>query len=144
MAKKRVLIFNCTSGRSGGSFLGSMIKNATERLELHKSEETSDTFFDTVIFCTNVTYADGHFKGGASFLPHLPRPMSPDRTSWGRSRLAFDRDGGHEPGQSPKRTRGRLVIPDTQIPHDQCPRLAFDRTCDPSGEGGRVGGGRGS
>jgi len=21
-------------------------------------------FFDHVIFCTNVTYADGHFKGG--------------------------------------------------------------------------------
>jgi hypothetical protein len=24
----------------------------------------SDSFFDHVIFCTNVTYADGHFKGG--------------------------------------------------------------------------------
>jgi len=25
---------------------------------------SSDSFFDHVIFCTNVTYADGHFKGG--------------------------------------------------------------------------------
>ena len=44
-----------------------MLKKTTEQLELHKSEETSSTFFDTVIFSTNVPYADGHFKGG-SFL----------------------------------------------------------------------------
>jgi len=60
---RRILIFNCTSGRSGGSFLGGMLGNIAEQLELYKSEETSGAFFDTVIFCTNVTYADGHFKG---------------------------------------------------------------------------------
>jgi folylpolyglutamate synthase len=56
-------------GRSlGASFLGSMLKNTAEQLELYKSEETSSGFFDTVIFCTNITYADGHFKGGAYFF----------------------------------------------------------------------------
>ena len=47
-----------------------MLKNTAEQLELYKSEETSSGFFDTVVFCTNVTYADGNFKGGAcsSFL----------------------------------------------------------------------------
>jgi len=44
-----------------------MLKNTAEQLELYKSEETSSGFFDTVVFCTNVTYADGHFKGGACF-----------------------------------------------------------------------------
>ena len=113
-----------------------MIKNTAEQLELHKSDETSDAFFGTVIFCTNVTYADGHFKGGTSFLPHFLPSMSPDRHPWGRSHLAFDRDGGHEPSKSPKRTRDRLVITNTKIPLEQRPRLAFDRACDPSGEGG--------
>ena len=28
---------------------------------------TPDFFFDHVVFCTNVTYADGQFKGGVSF-----------------------------------------------------------------------------
>lgn len=28
------------------------------------AKTSSDSFFDHVIFCTNVTYADGHFKGG--------------------------------------------------------------------------------
>lgn len=34
------------------------------QLKLHDSNENLDGFFDHVIFCTNVTYADGHFKGG--------------------------------------------------------------------------------
>ena len=48
-----------------------MLKNATEWLEVHKSKETSSAFFDTVIFCTNTTYANGHFKAGRPF-PHIP------------------------------------------------------------------------
>ena len=43
-----------------------MLENVAEQLKLHKSAETSNSFFDTVIFCTNVTYADGQFKGGES------------------------------------------------------------------------------
>lgn len=69
---QRILIFNCTSGRSGSSFLGSMLAKAATQLQLHQSNEVSDGLFDHVIFCTNVTYADGGFKSGASArLNHL-------------------------------------------------------------------------
>jgi hypothetical protein len=44
-----------------------MLKNTGEQLKLQKSEEVPSTFFDTVIFCTNITYMDGNFKGGAPF-----------------------------------------------------------------------------
>ncbi|KAJ3559184.1 hypothetical protein NM688_g494 [Phlebia brevispora] len=59
----RVLIFNCTSGRSGPTFLGSMLARAAEQLKLHHSDENALELFDHVIFCTNVTYSSGHFKG---------------------------------------------------------------------------------
>lgn len=68
---KRALIFNCTSGRSGESFLETMLKIAAEQLQLYGSEETSDALFDAAIFCTNITYADGHFKGGVYFVFYL-------------------------------------------------------------------------
>ena len=61
-------MFNCTGSRSGVSFLESMLKNTGERLAVHESGETLGAFFDTVIFCTNVAYADGHFKRGLSFF----------------------------------------------------------------------------
>ncbi|KAJ3517979.1 hypothetical protein NLJ89_g158 [Agrocybe chaxingu] len=60
-ASTRILIFNCTSGRSGESFLGKMIQTMRLRLALHEREKDA-VLFDHVIFCTNVTYADGHFK----------------------------------------------------------------------------------
>ena len=53
-----------------------MLKKTTEQLELHKSEETSSTFFDTVIFSTNVPYADGHFKGGSCLFLFLFSSLS--------------------------------------------------------------------
>ncbi|KAG6911229.1 hypothetical protein DXG01_003096 [Tephrocybe rancida] len=59
----RVLIFNCTSGRSGASFLKTVHSGIAAQIESHKTDDTADLFFDHVIFCTNVTYADGHFKG---------------------------------------------------------------------------------
>ncbi|KAK7695437.1 hypothetical protein QCA50_000073 [Cerrena zonata] len=59
----RILIFNCTSGRSGDAFLGSMLVRGAEQLKRHISSEEINTFFDRVIFCANVTYADGGFKG---------------------------------------------------------------------------------
>lgn len=43
-----------------------MLTKATAQLQKYQSNETSDQFFDHVIFCTNVTYADGGFKGGTS------------------------------------------------------------------------------
>ncbi|KAK0191132.1 Mur ligase [Armillaria mellea] len=60
---KRILIFNCTSGRSGSSFLSAMYAKLSAQLQLHQSPEISERYFDEVIFCTNVTYADGCFKG---------------------------------------------------------------------------------
>ncbi|KAI0347518.1 FolC bifunctional protein [Trametopsis cervina] len=59
----RVLIFNCTSGRSGESFLGAIFTRLVTQLRLHNSEEQPTEFFDRIIFCTNVTYASGGFKG---------------------------------------------------------------------------------
>lgn len=61
---KRILIFNCTSGRSSQTFLktidGKIVAWAKER------GQSSSRFFDHVVFCTNVTYADGRFKDGES------------------------------------------------------------------------------
>ncbi|TFY83958.1 hypothetical protein EWM64_g60 [Hericium alpestre] len=62
--RQRILIFNCTSGRNGSSFLGTVLSNAAAQLKLYGSDEERDSFFTHVIFCTNVTYADGGFKGG--------------------------------------------------------------------------------
>ncbi|KAI6047438.1 Mur ligase [Pisolithus marmoratus] len=59
----RVLIFNCTSGRSGPAFLGTILEKTRELLLRQGREETPENFFSHVIFCSNVTYADGHFKG---------------------------------------------------------------------------------
>lgn len=71
----RVMIFNCTSGRSGGSFLGSMLSKMAAQLALHGREENHLTFFDHVIFCSNVTYTDGGFKSGLSQLSDILYPM---------------------------------------------------------------------
>jgi folylpolyglutamate synthase len=60
----RVLIFNITHGRSGTSFLTAMETTQADQLKIHGRYEDSQTFFDHVIFCTNVTYVDGGWKKG--------------------------------------------------------------------------------
>ncbi|KDQ20498.1 hypothetical protein BOTBODRAFT_26515 [Botryobasidium botryosum FD-172 SS1] len=68
---KRVLIFNCTKGRSGSEFLGTILEHISQQLRLYGSQQLQDAegtlphgaFFDHVIFCANVTYANGSFKG---------------------------------------------------------------------------------
>lgn len=61
----RILVFNCTSGRSGDAFLGGILVKAAAQLKLHDQNDTdASRLFDHIIFCTNVTYADGGFKGG--------------------------------------------------------------------------------
>lgn len=60
----RVLIFNITHGRAGISFLGAMEATIAVQLKLHVQDEDPQAFFDHVIFCTNVTYADGASKSG--------------------------------------------------------------------------------
>lgn len=59
-SRTRVLIFNCTNGRSGTSFISVILQKVSEQLEA--SGISLHVFFDHVIFCTNVTYANGNFK----------------------------------------------------------------------------------
>lgn len=77
----RVLIFNCTSGRSGDTFLGTALETIKSKLSGLSFSDRVETFFDKVVFCTNITYTDGHFKGGTSFF-------SPSTVSWGSYPLA--------------------------------------------------------
>lgn len=58
-ASVRALIFNCTSGRSGLSLLGTLLSSLSSQP------------FQHVIFCTNTTYSTGASSGGASLLPVL-------------------------------------------------------------------------
>jgi folylpolyglutamate synthase len=60
---RRVLIFNCTSGRSARALLEALL-DAGRRAWGDRAEG----YFDQVVFCTNVTYTDGGFKGGKSML----------------------------------------------------------------------------
>ncbi|OCH87911.1 FolC bifunctional protein [Obba rivulosa] len=59
----RVLVFNCTNGRSGGTFLDIINTKIAAHLRAFGRDDDPSSFFDDVIFCANVTYADGHFKG---------------------------------------------------------------------------------
>ncbi|GBE79526.1 Folylpolyglutamate synthase [Sparassis crispa] len=59
----RILVFNCTHGRSAKSLLRSIVTNVAAQLQLHDRQDDPGMFFDHVIFCTNVTYEDGGFKG---------------------------------------------------------------------------------
>ncbi|KAG8900862.1 Folylpolyglutamate synthetase, partial [Tulasnella sp. 403] len=65
--RNRVLIFNCTSGRSGSKFLKTVLDNMQRQVEKYQPDivdsQVSKGFFDHVIFCSNVTYADGQSKG---------------------------------------------------------------------------------
>ncbi|KAF7332025.1 Folylpolyglutamate synthase [Mycena kentingensis (nom. inval.)] len=67
-SRRRVLIFNCTSGRSGASFLEAVQSQIAIQLQTFGSVESAASFFDHVVFCTNVTYMDGGFKGDLTSL----------------------------------------------------------------------------
>jgi folylpolyglutamate synthase len=56
-----VLVFNCTSGRSAHALLEALL-DAGKRAW----DSAAEGWFDQVVFCTNVTYTDGGFKGGES------------------------------------------------------------------------------
>jgi folylpolyglutamate synthase len=62
--KPEVLIFNCSGGRAAESLLGSLL-DAGAKVS-GKSVTELGSAFEEVVFCTNVTYADGNFKGGKS------------------------------------------------------------------------------
>jgi folylpolyglutamate synthase len=71
----RVLIFNITHGRSGNSFLTAMQTAQAAQLKIYGQDKDSQTFFDHVIFCTNVTYISGGWKKGLK-LNMLPAAAS--------------------------------------------------------------------
>jgi folylpolyglutamate synthase len=60
--KTRVLVFNCTSERSAHALLDALLKAG--KGVTGQTAAAVGQGFDKVIFCTNVTYTDGHFKGG--------------------------------------------------------------------------------
>ncbi|KAG8968107.1 Folylpolyglutamate synthetase [Tulasnella sp. 419] len=69
----RILIFNCTHGRSGGKFLKTILEGYRLQSALYPASDDqpvhlSEGFFDHVIFCTNVTYSDGNFKGDLTVI----------------------------------------------------------------------------
>lgn len=70
----RALIFNITHGRSGDSFLAAMKTTQAAQLKIY-GDEDPQTFFDHVIFCTNVTYVSGGWKKGLK-LNTLPAAAS--------------------------------------------------------------------
>ena len=65
-----MLIFNSTNGRSAHALLGTAVTTIAGQLEAQGRAADASAFFDHVVFCTNVTYTDGGFKGGA--LRSLP------------------------------------------------------------------------
>ena len=66
----RVLIFNITHGRSGTAFLNTMKTSIINQLQLSGRSEDVQSFFDHVIFCTNITYANGGYKSGMFPVNH--------------------------------------------------------------------------
>lgn len=64
----QVLIFNCSGGRAAESLLGELLESGARTRKTSRDEIASK--FDSVIFCTNVTYIDGHFKSGEFFSDH--------------------------------------------------------------------------
>ncbi|PCH41239.1 FolC bifunctional protein [Wolfiporia cocos MD-104 SS10] len=61
--RDRMLVFNCTNGRSGKALLDISLARIGAQLKLHGRDDDAGSFFDHVVFCTNVTYSDGGFKG---------------------------------------------------------------------------------
>lgn len=58
----QVLIFNCSGGRAAESLLGELLESGARTRGISRDEIARK--FDSAIFCTNVTYIDGHFKSG--------------------------------------------------------------------------------
>lgn len=78
----RVLIFNCTHGRSAKSLLGAVVSRIGAQLQVHASAEDPGLFFDHIIFCTNVTYADGGFKGDLTAVSMPADELENLTTQW--------------------------------------------------------------
>jgi len=78
-AQPDVLIFNCSGGRAGESLLGSLLEAGAR--SSGSSQETLGAAFDSVVFCTNVTYTSGGFKGGKCCVLRVVSLLKADLTS---------------------------------------------------------------
>jgi folylpolyglutamate synthase len=65
-AKPDVLIFNCSGGRAAETLLGSLLDAGAKASGMTVQELGAR--FEEVVFCTNVTFANGDFKGGESYV----------------------------------------------------------------------------
>ncbi|KAF9076800.1 FolC bifunctional protein [Rhodocollybia butyracea] len=98
---KRILIFNTGGGRAGPSFLDAVSKQITTQLDRNQSSEDLVSFFDQVIFCTNVTYADGGFKGDLTAVSLPPDDLAQLKTqhqladAWSALIPSFSKEGIH-------------------------------------------------
>ncbi|WWC66348.1 uncharacterized protein I206_100249 [Kwoniella pini CBS 10737] len=72
--KPNVLIFNCSGGRAGESLLNELLETGSKKKGISKEELGKQ--FDTIIFCTNVTYTDGHFKSDLDAKAIDPNDLS--------------------------------------------------------------------
>lgn len=59
-SQPRVLLFNCTNGRSGLLLLQTLM----DELEVRMTKDDARVYFTRIIFCTNNTYADGGSASG--------------------------------------------------------------------------------
>ncbi|KAK8865871.1 hypothetical protein IAR55_001019 [Kwoniella newhampshirensis] len=72
--KPDVLVFNCSGGRAAESLLGELLETGARTQGV--SREDLGKQFDSVIFCTNVTYTDGHFKSDLDAKAIDPNDLS--------------------------------------------------------------------
>ncbi|ORX35607.1 putative tetrahydrofolylpolyglutamate synthase [Kockovaella imperatae] len=73
-AKPTALIFNCSGGRASDQLLGSLLQAGASKCG--QSKEELGSTLDTVIFCTNVTYTSGAFKGDLTSNAIDPNDLS--------------------------------------------------------------------
>lgn len=69
-----VLVFNCSGGRAGETLLGALLDAGAKTAGLSR-EELGRTF-SKVVFCTNVTYSSGEFKGDLTAHAIDPNDLS--------------------------------------------------------------------
>ncbi|WVQ62257.1 uncharacterized protein L199_000396 [Kwoniella botswanensis] len=72
--KPDVLIFNCSGGRAGESLLNELLETGSKVKGV--SREDLGRGFAKVVFCTNVTYTDGHFKSDLHATAIDPNDLS--------------------------------------------------------------------
>jgi folylpolyglutamate synthase/dihydrofolate synthase len=124
-AAPNVLIFNCSGGRAAESLLGSLLDAGAGASGVSKEQLGKN--FDTVVFCTNVTYTDGHFKGGERVGWHVPCRVRVAETDT-RPHFQCDRPKRSVSASNSKRPARRMAPSQPVVPRRQSPRASLDRT----------------